>query len=962
MDKYTAARDGKRTLAFLLSAVMIVTMVFAAMPTKVYAGEDGTPPADTDVASFPGVDEVGGDPGLAPGERNPGNPDGTDPVEDELADETGDEPGDDEPVPETDPEEVVSPEDEAISSLGDDGTTNYDFIVPVAHLTEVPNGYTAITTPAELAAITPEGQYILMNDIDLGEYNGGEWIPIGTSSASFNGILNGNGYVISNMHVDTTGNAGLFGYVGGTTTIRNLGVEESEVISSSSSGSTAGGLIGSSYSPAYPNYDYSLTIENSYYAGDVTAVYPAGGLIGNASADSESQSSSLTIENSYNSGIVTSSTAGGLIGNTYNLSLLAIDNSYSQGTVCGGGSNGYGGGLVGSALSGSGNLTINNSYNIGEVTGWSVGGLVGKCVYLSISNSYNAGNVTTGSIAGGNAGGLVGASVGGGSLLTVENSYNSGNVTSFYNCAGGIVGSTSGLLTIKNSYNTGNVNVTSTGYAGGLAGTTGGSSSVAIEKCYNTGTVNATYKAGGLVGIAVDISLTIMNSFNTGDVTSSSSGAGGLVGLSYMYYDTEYSSSLTITNSYNAGNVNGIYYQDVYYGGGLVTSSSEDSSLTIENGYYLKTSQINAAVGDMADAGSVKGYTRAQLLNIASYAGFDFESVWSMPETTAEYPYPVLVGLPAPQGYVVGDDIDNNKYTITFDARGGTAAAAKSIVKGKAIGTLPTTTRTGYAFKGWYTKTSGGTKITTKTKPAKDVTYYAQWTAKSYTVTYNVNGGKALSARTKTVKYGSAYGTLAAPARTGYSFAGWWTTKSGGTKIAKTTTVETAKAHTLYAHWTAKTYTATFNANGGKVSPVGGGDQAKTTKQSVTYAAKFGALPAPTQTNKIFAGWYTAKSGGTKITKTSTVKITKNTTYYAHWTAAWTVKFDSNIIDGMEPVENPTAKLVKKKAAVGTLPALSQDGYVFSGWYTKASGGTKIKTTTKPTKHVTYYAHWTPTA
>jgi uncharacterized repeat protein (TIGR02543 family) len=51
----------------------------------------------------------------------------------------------------------------------------------------------------------------------------------------------------------------------------------------------------------------------------------------------------------------------------------------------------------------------------------------------------------------------------------------------------------------------------------------------------------------------------------------------------------------------------------------------------------------------------------------------------------------------------------------------------------------------------------------------------------------------------------------------------------------------------------------------------------------VTYAKKFGKLPVPTRTGYKFAGWYTAKDDGTKITGTTAVKITKNTTYYAHW-------------------------------------------------------------------------------
>jgi uncharacterized repeat protein (TIGR02543 family) len=285
-------------------------------------------------------------------------------------------------------------------------------------------------------------------------------------------------------------------------------------------------------------------------------------------------------------------------------------------------------------------------------------------------------------------------------------------------------------------------------------------------------------------------------------------------------------------------------------------------------------------------------------------------------------------------------------WKVTWSAKGGEASKASQLVqKKKAIGTLPTNTRTGYTFKGWYTKTSGGTKITTKTVPTKDVTYYAQWKIKQYKASFKANGGKANKTSIKK-NYNSKIGTLPTATRTGYKFLGWYTETTGGTKIKTSTKI--TQNMVCYAQWEIKQYTVKFNAAGGKVS---------SPSLKKDYNKTIETLPTAAKSGNIFDGWYTAKSGGSKV-KAST-KITKNVTYYAHWTAAWTVKFDSNVIDEMGPVENPPTKLVKKKAAVGTLDVLSQDGYVFSGWYTKASGGMKINTTTKPTKDVTYYAHWT---
>jgi uncharacterized repeat protein (TIGR02543 family) len=289
-----------------------------------------------------------------------------------------------------------------------------------------------------------------------------------------------------------------------------------------------------------------------------------------------------------------------------------------------------------------------------------------------------------------------------------------------------------------------------------------------------------------------------------------------------------------------------------------------------------------------------------------------------------------------------------NKYTVYFNANGGTAVSAKSIAYNTALGTLPTTTRTGYTFNGWYTAATGGTKIATTTKVTKAVTYYAQWTAKKFTVTYNANGGKIGTATTaaKTVTYAAKYVLPANPTRTGYTFAGWYTAKTGGTKITSSTVVKITAAQTLYARWTANKYTVTYNANGGKIGT------ATTAAKTVTYAAKY-VLPAnPTRSGYKFVGWFTAKTGGTQVTSSTAVKITKAQTLYAHWVAAWTVTWNGN--GGSTPAKT----LVQKTKAIGTLPTPTRSGYTFLGWYTAKTGGTKITTTTKPTKNVTYYARW----
>ena len=145
------------------------------------------------------------------------------------------------------------------------------------------------------------------------------------------------------------------------------------------------------------------------------------------------------------------------------------------------------------------------------------------------------------------------------------------------------------------------------------------------------------------------------------------------------------------------------------------------------------------------------------------------------------------------------------------------------------------------------------------------------------TVTFNANNGN-VTTTTKTVYYDEAYGDLPTGTRTGYTFAGWYTSSTGGTKITNTSTVTNSNAHTLYAHWTANQYTVTLNPNNGTVTP---------STITVTYDSTYGTLPNPSRTNYDFAGWYTATSGGTQVTSTTSVKITANQTLYARWEAKY---------------------------------------------------------------------------
>lgn len=146
---------------------------------------------------------------------------------------------------------------------------------------------------------------------------------------------------------------------------------------------------------------------------------------------------------------------------------------------------------------------------------------------------------------------------------------------------------------------------------------------------------------------------------------------------------------------------------------------------------------------------------------------------------------------------------ENTKYTVTFDANGGSCSTtSKTVAYVKNYGTLPTPNKTGHNFEGWYTEISGGTRINDNStyNETSNSTLYAHWSSSKYTVYFNGNGGSC-STGSMSVTYGSAYGTLPTASKTCYRFVGWYTSASGGEYVSTATIYKDTKDITLYAHW-----------------------------------------------------------------------------------------------------------------------------------------------------------------
>lgn len=148
----------------------------------------------------------------------------------------------------------------------------------------------------------------------------------------------------------------------------------------------------------------------------------------------------------------------------------------------------------------------------------------------------------------------------------------------------------------------------------------------------------------------------------------------------------------------------------------------------------------------------------------------------------------------------------------------------------------------------------------------------------TYTVTYNANEG-SVSPTSATFTTGGSALVLPTPTRAGYTFLGWFTALSGGSSAgAAGASYTPASSTTLFARWSANSYTITYNANEGSVTPT-----------SATFSTGGTVvLPTPTRSGFVFAGWFTEASGGSSVGAAGAnyaPTATENFTIYAQWTA-----------------------------------------------------------------------------
>lgn len=287
------------------------------------------------------------------------------------------------------------------------------------------------------------------------------------------------------------------------------------------------------------------------------------------------------------------------------------------------------------------------------------------------------------------------------------------------------------------------------------------------------------------------------------------------------------------------------------------------------------------------------------------------------------------------------DGQSHKKYALVFNGNGG---SSKTLYRdsNEAVGEMPVSEREGYTFLGWFTAAEGGTEITTTTPiNSEKETYYAHWSINQYRVSFDGNGGT--NGTEIYDDYNKELGTLSESTRTGYTFLGWYTEKTGGQKINPTSKIP-AKDVTYYAHWSINQYRVSFDGNEGTDGADIVGD----------YDTELGDLPTSIRRGYIFAGWFTEAEGGEQITEHTKIGA-GDVTYYAHWIIDFfDVTYDYATNGGTSA--DKESDVVINTEDIDLTPVAYKTGYEFVGWNTNkdaTEGLTSLKMGQQP---VTLYA------
>lgn len=342
-------------------------------------------------------------------------------------------------------------------------------------------------------------------------------------------------------------------------------------------------------------------------------------------------------------------------------------------------------------------------------------------------------------------------------------------------------------------------------------------------------------------------------------------------------------------------------------------------------------------------------------LPVATRTGYEFRGWYNKKLSHNPILTSIATQVKPTTGYMLTEDATVKAkwaeiVTIRIDPNGGECDVTEIQCAVDRTPNLPTPTREGWVFDGWYYNGKPLEEVTEITD-YHNIVFVAHWVPdiRIWKMIFNPNGGTC-DEETKTVILYEPYGTLPTPKRNGYLFLGWYTGDNiNSTKITETSVHNDRSDITVNAIWTRATYTMYFDAAGG---------ECEMKSKNLYEGQPLGELPVPTRPGYKFDGWY---YNNQNVNADTTLKANGNITLKARWTAAsFTVKYDAG--EGMFSTgSNTMSKSYTYMKKYGTLPVAYRALYTFDGWYTEPEGGTRIESTDTVliTENTTFYAHWT---
>lgn len=404
----------------------------------------------------------------------------------------------------------------------------------------------------------------------------------------------------------------------------------------------------------------------------------------------------------------------------------------------------------------------------------------------------------------------------------------------------------------------------------------------------------------------------------------------------------------------------------------------------LSNNYSVKFDS-NAGNGTMADQSFVYGTEQALTKNTFTKTGYTFAN-WNTESDGT--------GTKYSDGQVVKDLVESAngsitlyaewkpiEYIVVFDANGGTGNVNDQTFKYDEVQTLQENKleKPGYVFSGWnLAKDGSDTSYANKESilnltsvNGKRITIYAQWSANSYTVVFNANGGKGTMLDqifTYDVAKNLKPNTFT---KKGYTFAGWMKSENGTEEIytnnQEVKNITTSGTITLYAKWIRNKYTVVYNSNA-PVETVQGNMENSNFEYDVKGVIKENAY---LRKGYKFKCWNTA-SNGTGTTYSNSAEVNNLTdvangivTLYAEWTPnTYRINFNSN--NGTGSMEAQT--ILYDVTANLNANAFKKTGYSFASWNTKSDGTGNSYNNNAEVKNlvetdngsITLYAIWTP--